>query len=109
MPSTATPGLVHRLTYNRANNQHLHVRGYKEEGTITTAFEHDGAHEMDRFHLAMDVLDRVPQLGNKGAYLKQHLKDKLVEHRQYITTTARICRGAEWRWPASSGTATRPK
>ncbi|WP_254244307.1 hypothetical protein [Hymenobacter sp. BRD128] len=95
------PWLVHRLTYNRANNQHLHVRGYKEEGTITTAFDMTVLNEMDRFHLAMDVLDRVPQLGNKGAYLKQHLKDKLVEHRQYITTHGEdMPEVREWRWPA---------
>jgi xylulose-5-phosphate/fructose-6-phosphate phosphoketolase len=78
------PWLVHRLTYNRANNQHIHVRGYKEEGTITTAFDMTVLNEMDRFHLALDVLDRVPRLGNTGAYLKQHLKDKLVEHKRYI-------------------------
>ncbi|MFC6222784.1 phosphoketolase [Hymenobacter artigasi] len=78
------PWLVHRLTYSRANNQLLHVRGYKEEGTITTAFDMTVLNDMDRFHLAMDVLDRVPQLGNKGAYLKQHLKNKLVEHKRYI-------------------------
>ncbi|MDJ0367782.1 phosphoketolase family protein [Hymenobacter sp. H14-R3] len=78
------PWLVHRLTYNRANNQQMHVRGYKEEGTITTAFDMTVLNDMDRFHLVMDVLDRVPQLGNKGAYLKQYLKDKLVEHKRYI-------------------------
>ena len=96
------PWLVHRLTYNRANNQHLHVRGYKEEGTITTAFDMTVLNDMDRFHLAMDVLDRVPQLGNKGAYLKQYLKDKLVEHRQYITHHGEdMPEIREWQWPAS--------
>jgi xylulose-5-phosphate/fructose-6-phosphate phosphoketolase len=95
------PWLVHRLTYNRPNNQHIHVRGYKEEGTITTAFDMTVLNEMDRFHLAMDVLDRVPQLGNKGAYLKQHLKDKLVEHRQYITTHGEdMPEIREWQWKA---------
>jgi xylulose-5-phosphate/fructose-6-phosphate phosphoketolase len=95
------PWLVHRLTYNRANNQHIHVRGYKEEGTITTAFDMTVLNEMDRFHLAMDVLDRLPQLGNKGAYLKQHLKDKLVQHRQYITTHGEdMPEIREWQWRA---------
>jgi xylulose-5-phosphate/fructose-6-phosphate phosphoketolase len=78
------PWLVHRLTYNRPNNTHLHVRGYKEEGTITTAFDMTVLNELDRFHLVMDVLDRVPQIGNRGAHLKQLLKDKLVAHKQYI-------------------------
>ncbi|MFD1470789.1 phosphoketolase [Hymenobacter caeli] len=95
------PWLVHRLTYNRANNQHMHVRGYKEEGTITTAFDMTVLNDMDRFHLAMDVLDRVPGLGNKGAYLKQHLKDKLVEHRQYITTHGEdMPEIRNWQWKA---------
>lgn len=79
------PWLVHRLTYNRANNNNIHVRGYKEEGTITTAFDMTVLNEMDRFHLVMDVLDRLPQLGNTGSHLKQRMKDKLIEHRQYIT------------------------
>ncbi|MBO0930305.1 phosphoketolase family protein [Fibrella aquatilis] len=80
------PWLVHRLTYNRSNNVNMHVHGYREEGTITTAFDMTVLNEMDRFHLAMDVIDRLPQLGNRGAYLKQSLKDKLVEHKHYITT-----------------------
>ncbi|NVO86230.1 phosphoketolase family protein [Hymenobacter terrestris] len=78
------PWLVHRLTYNRANNPHMHVRGYQEEGTITTAFDMTVLNELDRFHLVMDVLDRVPRLGNRGAHLKQLLQDKLVAHKQYI-------------------------
>ena len=95
------PWLVHRLTYNRANNQRMHVRGYKEEGTITTAFDMTVLNEMDRFHLAMDVLDRVSGLGNKGAYLKQHLKDKLVEHRQYINTHGEdMPEVRNWQWKA---------
>jgi xylulose-5-phosphate/fructose-6-phosphate phosphoketolase len=77
------------------------VRGYKEEGTITTAFDMTVLNDMDRFHLAMDVLDRVPRLGNKSAYLKQHLKDKLVEHRQYITTHGEdMPEIREWQWKA---------
>jgi xylulose-5-phosphate/fructose-6-phosphate phosphoketolase len=93
------PWLVHRLTYNRANNQHIHVRGYKEEGTITTAFDMTVLNEMDRFHLALDVLDRVPRLGNTGAYLKQHLKDKLVEHRRYIEQHGEdMPEIQQWKW-----------
>ncbi len=79
------PWLVHRLTYNRTNNVNIHVRGYKEEGTITTAFDMTVLNELDRFHLVMDVIDRLPQLGNRGAYLKQLLHDKLVAHKLYIT------------------------
>jgi xylulose-5-phosphate/fructose-6-phosphate phosphoketolase len=77
------PWLVHRLTYRRAN-RNLHVRGYKEEGTITTAFDMTVMNDMDRFHLVMDTVDRLPQTGTKGAYLKQQLADKLIEHRRYI-------------------------
>jgi xylulose-5-phosphate/fructose-6-phosphate phosphoketolase len=93
------PWLVHRLTYNRANNPHLHVRGYKEEGTITTAFDMTVLNELDRFHLALDVLDRVPRLGNTGAYLKQHLKDKLVEHKRYIEQHGEdMPEIQQWKW-----------
>jgi xylulose-5-phosphate/fructose-6-phosphate phosphoketolase len=77
------PWLIHRLTYRRTN-RHLHVRGYKEEGTITTAFDMTVMNDMDRFHLVMDTIDRLPQTGSKGNYLKQQLQDKLVEHRHYI-------------------------
>ena len=77
------PWLIHRLTYRRVN-RNLHVRGYKEEGTITTAFDMTVMNDMDRFHLVMDTIDRLPQTGTKGAYLKQQLADKLIEHRRYI-------------------------
>jgi xylulose-5-phosphate/fructose-6-phosphate phosphoketolase len=80
----AYPWLIHRLTYRRHNHDNLHVRGYKEEGTITTAFDMTVLNDLDRFHLVMDAVDRLPQLGSEGAYLKQQLNDKLVEHRQYI-------------------------
>jgi xylulose-5-phosphate/fructose-6-phosphate phosphoketolase len=77
------PWLIHRLTYRRAN-RNLHVRGYKEEGTITTAFDMTVMNDMDRFHLVMDTIDRLPQTGSKGTYLKQQIADKLIEHRRYI-------------------------
>lgn len=77
------PWLIHRLTYRRSN-RNLHVRGYKEEGTITTPFDLRVQNEIDRFHLVIDVIDRVPRLGSKGDYLKQKLNDKLIEHRQYV-------------------------
>jgi len=78
------PWLIHRLTYRRTNHKNLHVRGYKEEGTTTTPFDMAVKNDIDRFHLAMDVIDRVPQLGASAAYAKQALAQKLIEHKQYI-------------------------
>jgi len=78
------PWLIHRLTYRRTNHANLHVRGYKEEGTTTTPFDMVVLNDMDRFHLASDVIDLVPTLGSAAAYAKQAFRDKLIEHRQYI-------------------------
>ncbi|HXA50918.1 MAG TPA: phosphoketolase family protein, partial [Candidatus Acidoferrum sp.] len=80
----AYPWLIHRLTYRRTNHSNIHVRGYKEEGTITTPFDMTVLNDLDRFHLAMDTVDRLPQTGDKGLALKEQLRKKLEEHRKYI-------------------------
>jgi xylulose-5-phosphate/fructose-6-phosphate phosphoketolase len=94
------PWLVHRLAYRRHNHANLHVRGYKEEGTITTAFDMAVLNGLDRFHLVIDAVDRLPQTGSEGAYLKQQLKDKLVEHGEYIRRHGEdLPEIRNWRWP----------
>ncbi len=79
------PWLIHRLTYRRTNHANLHVRGYKEEGTTTTPFDMAVLNETDRFHLAQDVIDRLPQLGSRRAYAKQAIRDRLIDHKNYIS------------------------
>lgn len=78
------PWLIHRLTYRRTNHKNLHVRGYKEEGTTTTPFDMVVMNDLDRFHLVADVVERVPRLRQRAAYVKQHVRDKLIAHKEYI-------------------------
>ena len=93
------PWLIHRLTYRRTNHKNLHVRGYKEEGSTTTPFDMVVRNDLDRFHLVSDVVDRVPTLGAKAAYLKERMRDKRIEHRQYITRHGQdMPEIREWKW-----------
>jgi xylulose-5-phosphate/fructose-6-phosphate phosphoketolase len=100
------PWLIHRLTYRRNGHDNIHVRGYMEEGTTTTPFDMCVLNDLDRFHLVSDVIDRVPKLRARAAYAKQAIRNKLIDHKQYI------CRHGDdmpeitgWRWgqEASSG------
>ncbi len=98
------PWLIHRLTYRRTNHKNLHVRGYKEEGTTTTPFDMAVRNDLDRFHLVADVIDRVPKLGYKAANLRQQMRDKLIEHREYIERHGQdMPEILEWKWPAAPG------
>ncbi len=97
------PLLIHRLTYRRTNHDNIHVRGYKEEGTTTTPFDMVVRNDLDRFHLAGDVIDRVPKLGYMAAYAKQAMRDKLIEHKEYITRHGDdMPEVKNWRWPAAA-------
>ena len=93
------PTLIHRLTYRRTNHDNIHVRGYKEEGTITTPFDMTVLNDLDRFHLVMDTIDRLPQAGEKGASLKTKLKNKLIEHKLYINQHGQdMPEIRDWKW-----------
>jgi xylulose-5-phosphate/fructose-6-phosphate phosphoketolase len=94
------PWLIHRLTYRRKNHENLHVRGYKEEGTTTTPFDMTVMNDIDRFHLAGDAIDRAPRLGSTAAHVKQHLRDRLAEHRLYIRQYGDdMPEIRDWKWP----------
>lgn len=93
------PTLIHRLTYRRTNHDNIHVHGYKEEGTITTPFDMTVLNDLDRYHLVMDTIDRLPQAGKPGAALKAQLKKKLVEHKAYINKHGQdMPEIKNWKW-----------
>jgi len=95
------PWLIHRLTYRRTNHHNLHVRGYKEEGTITTPFDMAVLNDLDRFHLANDAIDRLPQLQSNAGYVKEALRDKLIEHKEYIYENGEdLPEIRNWKWTA---------
>lgn len=93
------PWLIHRLTYRRANHKNLHVRGFKEEGTTTTPFDMVVLNDLDRFHLVMDVIERLPQLEKIGSHVRQKMRDKLIEHKEYIRNHGEdMLEIRDWKW-----------
>jgi xylulose-5-phosphate/fructose-6-phosphate phosphoketolase len=91
--------LIHRLTYRRKNHENLHVHGYREEGTTTTPFDMAVCNRLDRFSLVSDVIDRVPKLGERAAYAQQAIREKLIDHRQYIAQHGDdMPEIRDWRW-----------
>ena len=95
------PWLIHRLTYRRSNHKNIHVRGYKEEGTTTTPFDILMLNDMDRFHLVMDVIDRVPGLASHAAHLRQRMADERLRHRAYTRKVGDDMPDIrDWTWPA---------
>jgi xylulose-5-phosphate/fructose-6-phosphate phosphoketolase len=94
------PWLIHRLAYRRTNHVNLHVRGYKEEGTTTTPFDMVVLNDLDRFHLVMDVMYRVPKMHERSAHIKQAMRDRLIEHKQYIERHGEDMPAIrDWKWP----------
>ena len=101
----AYPALIHRLTYRRINHGNIHVRGYKEEGTVTTPFDMAVLNDLDHFHLVTDAIDRLPQTGAAGVYVKEQLKDKLIEHKQYINKFGQdLPEVRDWKWGQKEST-----
>jgi xylulose-5-phosphate/fructose-6-phosphate phosphoketolase len=95
------PALIHRLVYKRTNHANFHVRGFMEEGTTTTPFDMVVRNRLDRFHLVADVIDRVPGLGGRGVYVKQAMRDKLIDHEHYVVRFGKDMPAvADWRWPS---------
>ena len=96
------PWLIHRLTYRRTNHANLHVRGYKEEGTTTTPFDILMLNDMDRYHLVMDVIDRVPGLGSRATHLRQRMADERLRHRAYTREVGDDRPDVrDWTWPVA--------
>jgi xylulose-5-phosphate/fructose-6-phosphate phosphoketolase len=94
------PWLIHRLTYRRANHANIHARGYKEEGTTSTPFDMVVMNDLDRFHLVSDVVDRVPKLRQRAAYVKQQMRDKLISHKLYVREHGEdMPEIRDWKWP----------
>jgi xylulose-5-phosphate/fructose-6-phosphate phosphoketolase len=94
------PYLIHRLTYNRTNHSGMHVRGFEEEGTTTTPFDMVVLNELDRFHLAIEVIERVPKLGVGAAHIKQRFRDALIEHTRYVRSHGQDMPEIHgWKWP----------
>jgi xylulose-5-phosphate/fructose-6-phosphate phosphoketolase len=97
------PWLIHRLTYRRANHPEFHVRGYKEEGTTTTPFDMVMLNDLDRFHLVIDVIDRVPELGERAATLRQRMVDERLRHRAHTREMGVDSPEVrDWTWPGAS-------
>jgi xylulose-5-phosphate/fructose-6-phosphate phosphoketolase len=98
----AYPWLIHKLTYRRTNHHNIHVRGYKEEGTITTPFDMTVLNDMDRFHLVIDTIDRLPHTGEAGAALKEKMQGNLIRHKEYIDENGQdLPEIRNWKWDAN--------
>ena len=96
--------MIHRLTYRRTNHKNLHVRGYKEEGTTTTPFDMCVINQLDRFNLVNDVIVRVPKLGARAAYAQQAIREKLMDHRNYVTRHGDdMPEIRDWKWSVAAG------